>query len=213
MAELSFQVLNAAPEKYAAVPTLLFGLQVADSSGALIHNIALRCQIRIEPQRRRYTGPEEARLVELFGDTPQWGDTLKPFLWTHVSHMLPGFRDTTEVPLPVPCSYDFEVTAAKYLHALDDGEIPLLFLFSGTVFSQGEKGLYVSPVPWHRDARYRLPARVWRGLMDQYYPGSAWLRLRRETLDSLIQFKARRALTTWDDTLDTLLREVTGRAA
>ena len=53
-------------------------------TGAPVHAVALRCQIRIEPQRRRYDADEEARLVELFGETPQWGDSLRPFLWTHV---------------------------------------------------------------------------------------------------------------------------------
>jgi len=218
VSEVAFDVVYAAPEKYAAVPTLIFALKVSESTGAIVHNIALRCQIRIEPQRRRYTHAEERRLLELFGETPRWGDTLKPFLWTHVSHMLPGFRDTAEVPLPVPCSYDLEVTAAKYLHALDDGDIPLLFLFSGTIFSQGDgapggvPALRVTQVSWRRDATYRLPVRVWRELMDLYYPNSGWLRLRRETLDDLIQFKAQRALASWDDTLETLLREAAARA-
>ena len=88
----------------------------------------------IEPQRRRYEPAEQARLVELFGDAPRWGETLRPFLWTHVGTVVTGFTATTEIDLPITCTYDFEVAAAKYLHGLDDGEIPLLLLFSGTVF-------------------------------------------------------------------------------
>ena len=38
----------------------------------------------------------------------------------------PASPASTEVDLPVTCTYDFEVAAAKYLHALDDGEIPLV---------------------------------------------------------------------------------------
>ena len=49
-------------------------------------------------------------------------------------------------------------------------------------------------MPWHRDATYRMPVRVWRELMDRYFPNSGWLRLQRETLDALMRFKARRAL-------------------
>ena len=172
-----------------------------------MESIGLRCQIRIEPQRRRYTGAEEERLLELFGETPRWGDTLKPFLWTHVSTVVPGFTGSTIVDLPVPCSYDLEVAAAKYFHALEDGEIPTLFLFSGTVFVRSPAGLRVQQVPWDKEAFCRLPVRVWRELMDAYFPQSGWLRLHRDTLDRLTRVKARRALATWDDVVTALLRD------
>jgi hypothetical protein len=204
VSEIAFQVMTARPEAHAAVPTLTFGLAV-ESPGDVVHSVALHCQIRIEPQRRRYTPTEEQRLLELFGETPRWGDTLKPFLWTHVSTMLAGFTDRTEVALPVPCSYDLEVAAAKYFHALEDGEIPLLFLFSGTVFAKGPAGLCVTQVPWHQDAGFRLPVRTWRDVMDRYFPNSGWLRLQRETLDGLLRFKARRALATFDEVVGVLL--------
>ena len=47
-----------------------------------------------------------------------------------VSLMVPSFTGSCELDLPVPCTYDFEVAASKYLHALGDGEVPLLLLFS-----------------------------------------------------------------------------------
>lgn len=209
MNEVGFRVMTAAPERYAAVPTINFGLQV-ESPGDAIYSLALQCQIRIEPKKRRYTPGEEARLLELFGETPRWGDTLKPFLWTHVSRMIPGFTERTEITLSVPCSYDLDVAAAKYFHSLADGEIPLLFLFSGTVFAKGPTGLQVGQVPWQNDATFRLPARVWRETMDLYYPNSGWLRLQRETLDALMRFKAERALATWDETLGVLLQNAAG---
>ena len=207
MSALSFEVASARPERHAAVPTLVFGLRIRESSGLTVHNVALRSQIRIEPQRRHYSEPEGERLLEQFGEPARWGDTLKPFLWTHVPLMVPGFEGHTEVDLPVPCTYDFEVAAAKYLHALDAGEIPLLFLFSGSVFWKGERGMQVSQVPWHEEAGYRLPVRVWRELMDAYFPGGGWLRLSRDALDGLMRCKARRALGTWDEVVETLLRE------
>lgn len=207
MSGLSFQVVDASPQRHAAVPTLIFRLHLEESTGEVIHNIALRCQIRLEPQRRRYSHAEEERLAELFGETPRWGDTLKPFLWTHVSVMLPAFQGSTEVELPVSCTYDFEVAACKYLHSLDEGEIPTLLLFNGTIFAKGENGLKVTQVSWDTEAQYRLPVRVWRELMDLYYPNSGWLRLQRETLDALMRFKARRALPTWDGVLEVLLNE------
>ena len=148
----------------------MFRLKVTEAGGGAVHALALRCQIRIEPQRRRYEPDEEERLYELFGDTPLWGSSLRPFLWTHVSTTLGGFTGETEFELPVECTYDFEVAGAKYLHALSDGEIPLLMLFSGTVFTRGESGFSAEPVSWDREASYRLPVSVWRDVMDMYFP-------------------------------------------
>jgi len=207
MTNLSFTVLGARAEPYAAVPTLIFRLGITESTGERIHALALRCQIQIEPRHRHYTGHEEERLLELFGEPRRWGETLKSILWTHASTMLPGFTGSFEFDLPVACTYDFEITGAKYFHALDDGEIPLLLLFNGTVFTRGQTGFSVEPVPWEKEAPFRLPVKIWRELMDQYFPGGAWIRLRRESFDALHRFKGRRALPTWDDAVETLIRE------
>jgi Family of unknown function (DUF6084) len=213
MSAIEFAVTDVQPTPYAAVPTLIARLRATAPASESIHSIALRCQIRIEPQRRRYGADEQGQLVELFGDTPRWGDTLKPFLWTHVSTMVPGFTGQTDVELPIPCTYDFEVAAAKYLHALRDGDVPLLFLFSGTVFARGDGGLRVTQISWDCEARCPLPVRVWRELMDRYFPNAGWLRLGRDTLDALVRLKARHALATWDDVIATLLREAGEEAA
>jgi Family of unknown function (DUF6084) len=207
MASLAFAVVGATAEPHAAVPTIMVRLRVSETSGGDVHALALRCQIRIEPQRRRYRPEEEERLYELFGEAPRWGSTLHPFLWTHVSTTLPGFSASAEFDLPVACTYDFEVTAAKYMHALAGGEIPLVLLFSGTVFTRGASGFSAEPVGWDQEATYRLPVSVWRALMDQYFPNSGWVRVGRDTLDALQRFKAARALPTWDQALEQLLKE------
>jgi hypothetical protein len=207
MNDLAISVIDVQPAPYAAVPTLLFRLAVREASGDPVHAVALRAQIQIEPQRRRYDGDEEGRLIELFGERTQWADSLRPFLWTHATAMLTGFTDSTEVDLPVACSYDFEVAAHKYLHSLGDGEIPLNLLFSGTVFARRDQGVSVQPVPWNVEASYRLPVKVWRDLMNLYFPNSGWLRLRCETIDALTQYKAERAIPSWDDVLELLLKE------
>jgi hypothetical protein len=207
MSVLTFAIDGARGEKYAVVPTIALRLRVDERSGTPVHAIALRCQIMIEPQRRRYDAPEHERLVELFGEPSRWGDTVRPFLWTNVALTVPGFSDTIEVELPIVCTYDLEVAASKYFHALDNGEIPILVLFSGTVFARSPTGLNVLPVPWNEEARFRLPARVWRETMDQYFPNSGWLRLQRSTIDALQRFKTTRALPTWDDALVQLLKE------
>jgi hypothetical protein len=204
---LAFEVLDAAAERHAAVPTILLRMKAEEADGRRVHALALRCQIRLEPQRRRYSDEEQERLYELFGDTPQWGDSLRPFLWTHVSTTVGGFDGVTEFDLPVECTYDFEVAGAKYLHALGEGEIPLNLLFSGTVFTRGETGFAAEPVSWSSEASYRMPVAVWRETMDLYFPGSAYIRLGRDTLDDLQRFKALRGLPTWDQAFAQLLKE------
>jgi Family of unknown function (DUF6084) len=212
MVDLDFECLGGRAEPYAAVPTLALRIGLTEASGQPIHTVALRCQIRIQPARRRYSPQEAERLLDLFGETSRWGDTLKPLQFATVSHQVPGFTARTEFDLLVPCTYDFEVASAKYFHALDDGEIPLLMLFSGTVFARVPGGFAVEPVPWDKEVDYRLPVRVWRELMDRYFPNSAWLRLRRDTLDALQLFKSRQALATWDEAIEALLKQ-SGEAA
>jgi hypothetical protein len=207
MTELDIQTVGARAEKHAAVPTLMFELAIEERKGKAVESIALRCQIRIEPQKRRYSAEEEQNLLELFGETPRWGDTLKPFLWTHASTLVPGFSGSTRVDLPVSCTYDFEVAASKYLHALGEGEIPVLLLFSGTVFARGSAGLSATHIPWDRESSFRLPVHVWRAMMDHYFPNSGWLRLHTDTLNRLMRCKARRAIATWDDLLLSLLTD------
>jgi hypothetical protein len=202
---LAFEVLDIQPEPYAAAPQLTATLRVSESTGAAVHAIALRCQVRILPQRRGYTPEEEAGLLDLFGERSRWPTTLKSFLWLQCSTMVQGFTGETEVRLPLPCTFDFDVSAAKYLQSLHDGLVPLEMLFSGTVFTRGEAGFGVEQVPWDLEASYRLPVDAWRRLMDQYFPNTGWLRLDRDVLTALLQYKAARGLTSWDATMESLL--------
>ncbi len=208
MSPVAFEIVGARFEAYAAVPTLALRLRITAADAEPVHAIALRTQIMIEPKQRRYEGAEERRLTELFGETPRWGDTLRPFLWTNLATTVTGFSGTTEVDLPITCTYDFEIASVKYMHALDNGEIPITALFSGTVFGRTAAGLNALPVSWSEEAKFRLPVALWREMMDLYFPNTSWLRLRRETLDSLQRFKVERTLTTWDDTFEMLLKEV-----
>jgi hypothetical protein len=206
MSKLAFSVIDARIEPYAIVPTLIFRLQIAEGTGEQIHAIALRCQIQVETRRRHYSPVEKSQLLELFGEPDRWGDTLRTLLWTHATLMVPGFQDTIAIDLPITCTYDFEVVAAKYLEALQGGEVPLNFLFSGTIFTRGLLGFSVEQIPWEKEATYHLPVRLWRELMDRYFPGSAWIRLSRESFDALYRFKGRHALPTWDDAVESLLK-------
>jgi uncharacterized protein DUF6084 len=206
---LGFEIVEVRAESYAAAPTLMARISVTESSGEHIHAIAAKCQIRVEPQRRRYSDDEEIGLYELFAEPARWGDTLKNFLWAHVSFMVPSFRDRIEVEVPINVTYDFEVSASKYFQALEGGDVPLIFLFNGTVFSKGgpdtPMGFVVSHVPWDKEASYRMPVATWRECMDFYFPNTAWIRMRQESFQALCLFKARNGLTSWEDTVATLL--------
>ena len=207
MSDLAIEVTSARPDPYAASPTILLGLHITRPPDQPVHAMVLKAQIRIEPQRRRYAPEEEERLVELFGEAPRWGQTAKPFVWTHVSTTLGDFTGEIDVDLPVPCSYDFDVAAAKYLHGLGDGEIPIVALFNGTIFGHRDGKLVVQPIAWNVEADFRLPVRVWRETMDGFFPNSGWIRLRREVIDQLTRYKADRALTSWEDAFELLLKE------
>jgi hypothetical protein len=207
VSELSFEIIDVAPEPHAAAPMLRARLQVTESTGETVHAVVLQAQVRIEPQRRRYGRPERDALAELFGEPNRWGDTLHPFPWTSAVTRVPRFRHRIDVDLQLPCSYDFDVTASRYLHGLTDGEIPLLVLFAGSVFTRGLGGFAVSQIPWHSEARYRLPVTVWRDLMERYFPNSGWLRLDRATLTRLQRYRSTRALPSWEATFSALLKE------
>jgi hypothetical protein len=211
MAELSFECIGGRAERYSAMPTVVLTLRISETSGQRIDAIALRCQIRIEPNRRRYTDAEASRLQDLFGQPSRWADTLKPMQLATVQVMVPGFQGTAEVELPIMCGYDLEIASTKYFNALDGGQTPLLLLFSGTVFATHEHKLSIQQVPWSKEAAYRLPASVWREAVDVHFPNSAYITMSRQTLDALQQFKSSRALPTWDSAVAALLAQAAER--
>ena len=207
MPDLSFQVEKAEAVPFAAAPLLHFKLRVGQRAEAVpIHAITLRCQIRIEPAKRRYGAGEGEGLRDLFDTPDRWGQTLRPMLWTHTNVVVGPFTDGVVVDLPVPCTFDFNVAATKYFYALEEGEVPLSLLFSGTVFHEvADTGLQVAQIPWDKETSFRLPVRVWKEMMEYYYPNSAWLCLRRDVFDRLYQYKSRLGLPTWEQALENLL--------
>jgi hypothetical protein len=208
MPDLEFGVLDAEALPFAAAPTILFKVQLRNQvEGEHIHSVMLRAQIRLEVTKRHYNAETEARLLELFGEPARWGQTLRSLLWTHVTAFVPAFTGSAVAEVPVVCTYDFDVAAAKYFYALEEGEIPLLFLFSGTIFyTAGEGPMQIVPVSWEKEAPFRLPVRVWKEMMEWYFPNSAWIRVRKDVFDALYAYKAREALPTWEATIEHLLQ-------
>lgn len=213
MPDLNFQVESAEAVPYSAAPLLALKLRITDATNtsngpSQVHTVALRCQVRIETPRRRYSSAEQDRLKDLFGEPARWGQTLKSLLWTNVSTMVPRFTGSTVVNLQLPCSFDFNVATTKYFDALQGGEVPLCLLFSGTIFHESEVGtLQVAQVPWAKEAVYRLPVSVWKEMMSHYYPNSAWLCLHKDVFDQLQEFKTRNSLPTWEQAVERLLSQ------
>jgi hypothetical protein len=202
----AFEVLDVAAEPYAVTPQLTARLRITEPAGRRIHAIALRCQVRVQPHRRRYDESEQLGLRGLFGEPGRWGDTLKPFQWMQTNTTVPGFTGKTEVDLPLPCTYDLDVIGTRYLHALGAGDMPLDFLFSGTVFLRGDTGFEVEQVPWACEAGYAMPVSVWHDMMASYFPNSGWLRVGSDVLGELAAYRTRHDLISWDETLQRLLR-------
>ena len=205
-AELAFTVEGAERVEHAAVPSVRFALRLTAPAGRAIRSVLLDTQIQIAARRRRYDAAAEERLFELFGAPAGWGVTLRTLPWTRVTSVVPPFEGSTLVDVDVPCSYDLHVAASRYFDGLDGGEVPLEFLFSGTVFAAGPGGmLQATRISWETDAEYRFSVALWQETMERYFRGTAWLRLRKDAFDRLAAYKSRRALATWEEAIESLL--------
>lgn len=165
MPDINFEVDTISAARDTAIPTLIFGLLI--TSSAPVEKVLLRCQIQIECPRRRYSPAEKERLRDLFGEPERWSQTLRPVLWANVSATVPPFTGSIAYPLPVPCAFDWNVASCKYFQGLDDGDVPLTLMFSGSVFYRPEGGgSQVQPISWDKDAKVKFPVRIWREIMD-----------------------------------------------
>jgi hypothetical protein len=205
---LGFAIAGAEVVDHAAVPTLRFDVAVESRGGHEVRSVLLDAQVRIAPRRRPYGEADQENLFHLFGPAKAWGSTLQTLLWTRTTLVIPPFSGSTVVGLPITCTYDLEVSAAHYLNALSDGDVPLEFLFSGSVFYAGPGGmLQTARISWEEEADFRMPLSLWREAMDRHFPQTAWIRLGRESFERLCAFRSREALPSWDATVEVLLRD------
>ncbi len=204
--EPEFAVIGARTVRYAAAPMLMLDLQVSEPSGRPVYMIALTIQLMIEPARRSYDEKTRAGLVELFGAPERWAVTTRSLVWAQLDVLVPAFTGSTTVSVPLPCSYDLELAAAKYLYSLADGEAPLALHFNGTIYYPGDDGgLQMVLLPWNKSIDFRMPVSVWRGTVEHYYPNTNWVALRSDTLAALQRVKLDRGLATFDASIDALL--------
>lgn len=209
MPDLGFHAEGISPASSVAVPTLLVSLAIRNRPPAeSIRSIGLNCQVRIHPLSRTYSAGEEARLLDLFGERERWSRTMTALVWTTLSLNVTSFSAQTSIILPLPCTMDFDVAAAKYFYGLEAGHVDLSFLFSGTVFYTSAAGaLQIAQIPWDREARLSLPVAVWRETMAAHYGETAWLRLSRDCFDRLHRFASARGVAGWEKLLHRLMDE------
>lgn len=207
MPDLSFEIVSASPARDMMAPALQFDLRVTNQfPEQAIHSILLRCQIQIEVARRRYSAVEQEQLRELFDAPSRWGDTLRPMIWANAAVNVPPFAGSVVFPIAVPCSFDFNVATSKYFNGIEGGEVPLTFLFSGSIFFDGGTGaLQVAPISWNKEARFRLPLQTWKDLLEFHYPNAACLHLRRDVFDELYRYKVSTGLATFEETIRRML--------
>jgi Family of unknown function (DUF6084) len=207
MPDLDFTVVGVKPANHGITPLLEFELRVENHPPEEpIQAVALHVQIQIECPKRSYSLREKEQLLELFGKPERWGQTLRTRLWTHVDTTVPPFNGSTNATLLVPCTYDLKVASAKYFHALEDGEVALNFLYSGSVFYQADGGrLQVSRISWNKEGTFRMPVSAWRDTIDQHYPNSAWFALDREVFNRLDAFRRGLPAPTWENAIERLM--------
>jgi Family of unknown function (DUF6084) len=206
--DLRLEVRDVSAVRHTAAPTLRFELELTDPRGREIQVGVLSVQIHIDPAKRSYDDGTRAKLVELFGAPERWAATTQSFQWARVDAMVPGFTGSARVDLEVPCTYDLEVAASKYLYSLPDGIAPLSFFATGMLLSRGGAGqLEVMQVPWSCTARYDLPVDAWKDAIAAAYPGGGWVRLQTETLDALAARKAAGSHHSFDDCVRELLEK------
>ncbi len=209
MPDLNFQIRGVDAPPHSAVPKLAFELNVRNTTAEeRVHSVVLNCQIRFEAPGRSYSDEERDRLRELFGAPEQWGRSLRSLSWTQVDTTISSFEEQTTVELPVECTYDLHVAASKYFYALEGGDVPLLFLFSGTCFYKGAEGrLQVSQIARSKEASFHMPVETWDKMIEHHFPSKTWLSLREDVFDRLYAYKRRHGLPTWEQAVEHMLSE------
>jgi hypothetical protein len=206
--QLAFAVTGARALPGAAVPTIALTLAIEKLAGAPVRSLTVAVRVDIAPARRAYDAREQARLSPLYGAPGQWDATLAALPWARTTVLVGPFSDRARAEAILPCSYDFEVAGARYLHALGDGDIPVELMFSGTIlYTDAARGVQAAPIPWDHEATYRVPVAVWRAAVRGVFGDSAWVRLPRPTFDRLCAYRTRIAAPDWGTAIEALLEE------
>jgi hypothetical protein len=202
--ELGFRIVGASPLEHAATPIVC--VHVIAESRAAVRAVVLRCLVVIDPGARAYDANEAAALERVLG--PADRRATAPLVWAQLPQNLPGFEGELGFDLHLPCSLDLRAGGAAYLDAIEDGNVPLTVLFSGTAFVADDAGaLSALPIPQTAEARFALPIAVCRDALSRHHGDATLVPVRREILARLRRFAAHRHERTpaLDDAIENLL--------
>src|SRR5437660_200558 len=114
MPDLGIQIFGVESSMRSITPLLHFKARINNSPPEEnIQAAVLNAQIQIQSPQRDYSAAEKENLFELFGPPESWGETLRNRLWAHTNAMVGPFCGSTEVLLPVPCTFDLNIACTK----------------------------------------------------------------------------------------------------
>jgi hypothetical protein len=205
MAELRFAIEGARAVPLAASPQLALDVSLRSVPARRIESVLLRCAVRLETAARAHDSAEQARLAGLFGPPEQWSRSSRSLLWAQTTCVLSSFVESARCELLLPCSYDLAAAASAYLQRVHDGIVPISAQFSGTVFHRTQAGLQVEPIAWDREAGFQLPVALFHAVIDQHFPDTGVLGLRRDLYQRLDRYRVARGLPSWEHAVEELL--------
>jgi hypothetical protein len=205
--QLTFRVTGAAPVPFAASPQVAFSVTVTNPEpSAPVRSALLRCQIQIDARARTYDARESEALRDIFGSGTVWGRAVGRLLWTHATAVVPEFEQETTFDVHAPCTIDLGLAWARYFAAIGAAEVPVLLLFSGTIFHDaGDGALRTAPIPWSAEARCTVSADMWREALQEHYGCLAAIPLRKDLLDRLDRYRQRSGVSSWERAIEKLL--------
>ena len=208
MPDLSFQVEGAEVVANAATPLLAFKLRLTDANPEqTIHTVALRCQIQLEVTRRKYTrGRSGAPARSVWRAQPLGPDPAKSFVDARQSGRAFVHRERRWSIFPC-LALSISMWRRPNISMVWRTEKCRFACSSAARFFMParEGGLQVAPISWDKEARFKLPVKVWRDMMESYYPNSAWLCLHKDAFDRLYQYKVRHGIPTWEEALESIV--------
>ena len=212
MPDLAITVESAEVVPFAAAPTLASDCAWRmPTREEIIHTVVLRCQIQIEVTRRRYSGFDQERLARSVRRAGALGPDAAQSAVDQHQPVVPQFtakpRSIRRYPaLSISASPPPSISTAWRM-----ATFPVCLMFSGTVF-------YADPgdrCRWRpflgQGNEIPAAAKVWKDMMDAYYPNSAWLCLRRDVFEELQRFKVERGIPYMGAGASKLLLSARGR--
>ena len=205
-----FEILGVRARRRAAAPTLRFSVGQRRLRDREVYTIALTGADRDRAREAHATTTRPASDSSSSSASPSAGRRPRAASLDQVDVAGPGFTGAPEFELEVPCTYDLEVAATKYFGGLADGEAPLRFHFTGSVFYAATRAHPDRPDPVGLLGRFAMPVEVWKRDDRPHYPAAAGSRCTARRSSACARCR-RAGLPTFDAAVGELLDGAGGR--